>query len=221
MDLTVHCALDALSHALEAIWNHNANPVSDALATRVLATLPAALRDVLRRSDDLSARAALQEASVLAGLASSGTRTAIAHSMSYPLTLSLGMPHGLACSFALPEILRLNGEAYPERGRLIGEALGARSLTSAVRLLYRLLEDARVPEALRRYVPEVRKLNQLERELLHPGRAANNLVRVSCEGARELLARSYSHLLGVPSTRVAVPKQAPDNGGWNHRGAST
>ncbi len=43
--LTVNSALDALSHALEAIWNHSANPVSDALAIRVLGTLPTALRE--------------------------------------------------------------------------------------------------------------------------------------------------------------------------------
>ena len=141
--------------------------------------------------------------------------------MSYPLTLSLGMPHGLACSFALPEILRVNGEAYPERGRLIGEALGARSLTSAVQRLYRLLEDAQVPRALRRYAPGVQHITRLEGELLHPGRAENNLVKMSCEGARSLLVRSYRNLLQAPGPGVAIRERGPDNGDWNRRGAST
>ena len=46
--VTVQSALDALSHALESIWNVNANPISDtfavAAAREVMATLPALLQ---------------------------------------------------------------------------------------------------------------------------------------------------------------------------------
>ena len=51
--VTVQSGLDALSHALESIWNVNANPVSDtfavAAAREVMATLPALLRRLARR----------------------------------------------------------------------------------------------------------------------------------------------------------------------------
>jgi len=47
----------------------------------------------------------MQIASVLAGLAISQTRTALAHGISYPVTSHLGVPHGLACSFTLPQLL--------------------------------------------------------------------------------------------------------------------
>ncbi len=45
-------------------------------------------------------------ASTLAGFAFSNTKTAIAHSLSYPITLRHGVPHGIACSFSLPMIIR-------------------------------------------------------------------------------------------------------------------
>ena len=56
--VTRNSGLDALSHALESIWNVNCNPVSDALAVEaartVIATLPALLKNpgdkALRRS---------------------------------------------------------------------------------------------------------------------------------------------------------------------------
>ena len=104
--LTLSTGLDSLSHALESIWNVNANPVSAlyavAAAKRILADLPLLLHDL----DSLELRGSLAEASLCAGLAFSNTKTAIAHNISYPLTLDRGVQHGIACSFTLPTILR-------------------------------------------------------------------------------------------------------------------
>ena len=38
------------------------------------------------------------------------TRTSIAHSISYPLTAKYRIPHGLACSFTIPRILKFASE---------------------------------------------------------------------------------------------------------------
>jgi alcohol dehydrogenase len=104
--VTVSTGLDALSHALESIWNVNANPVSGALAE-------VAAREVLDAlpllADDLASevlRTRLARASLFAGLAFSNTRTALAHALSYHLTLHHGVPHGIACSFSLPMVMR-------------------------------------------------------------------------------------------------------------------
>jgi alcohol dehydrogenase len=48
---------------------------------------------------------------MLAGFAISQSRTAIAHSISYPITSIYGMPHGLACSFTIPAIWAETDEA--------------------------------------------------------------------------------------------------------------
>ena len=61
---------------------------------------------LMRDLTDLKLRSDMQLASTYAGLAISHTRTAIAHSISYPMTLAYDMPHGLACSFTLPKILQ-------------------------------------------------------------------------------------------------------------------
>lgn len=103
--VTVQSGLDALSHALESIWNVNANPVSDtfavAAAREVIATLPA----LLASPQDRGLRARMALAALKAGLAFSNTRTALAHSISYEMTLRFGLPHGIACSFTLPMVL--------------------------------------------------------------------------------------------------------------------
>ena len=104
--LTRSTALDALSHALESIWNVHSNPIAVryaiAAAKRILSDLPPLLRDL--GNDDL--RASIAEAALCAGMAFSNTKTAIAHNISYPITLHWGVQHGIACSFTLPLILR-------------------------------------------------------------------------------------------------------------------
>ncbi len=105
-DLTLATGLDALSHSVESIWNINANPVSArhavAAASAILADLPNLLQDL----GNLDLRNRIAEASLNAGLAFSNTKTAIAHNLSYPITLGCGVQHGIACSFTLPTVLR-------------------------------------------------------------------------------------------------------------------
>ena len=45
--------------------------------------------------------------SLMAGLAFSNTKTALAHSLSYDITLRHGVAHGIACSFSLPLVLEM------------------------------------------------------------------------------------------------------------------
>lgn len=117
--LTISTGLDALSHALESIWNLNGNPVSAnhavAAARLAMATLPKLAGDL----GNIDLRTEMAKAALLAGLAFSNTKTAIAHSVSYPITLRHGVQHGIACSFSLPMILR----SMQGVGGLCGESL--------------------------------------------------------------------------------------------------
>lgn len=125
MAVTRNSALDALSHSLEAIWNVNHNPVSDVLAVAaarcVLATLPA----LLAAPTDQALRTAMSRASLMAGLAFSNTRTALAHSISYEMTLRHGLPHGLACSFTLPMVWQLALGVDAERDAVLAKIFDA------------------------------------------------------------------------------------------------
>jgi phosphonate metabolism-associated iron-containing alcohol dehydrogenase len=117
--VTVQSGLDALSHALEAIWNVNANPISDnyavAAAREVMDTLPR----LLARLDDRDLRARMALAALKAGMAFSNTKTALAHSISYEMTLRFGLPHGIACSFTLPMVLERAAGADPGRDTVL------------------------------------------------------------------------------------------------------
>lgn len=102
---TIYTALDALSHSFESIWNNNANPISTHYALMAIEII---LRDLVELSQNLHSlklRSNLMLASIYAGLTFSNTQTALAHALSYPLTMRFGTPHGLACSFSLPLLL--------------------------------------------------------------------------------------------------------------------
>ena len=94
--LTLAAGLDALSHSKESILHVNANPVSarhSVTASKLIIRARPKLPDDLENPD---LRSELAEAALCAGLAFSNTKTAIAHNVSYPITLGWGVQHGIA-----------------------------------------------------------------------------------------------------------------------------
>lgn len=104
--ITIETALDAMSHAFESIWNINSNPVSNVHAINAIKIIMDKLPKLLKDLSNLDLRKDIMKASMYAGLAFSNTKTAISHSISYPITLKYKIPHGIACSFTLPIILK-------------------------------------------------------------------------------------------------------------------
>lgn len=194
-ELTATTALDALSHAMEAIWNKNANPVSDALAVRAISIISSKLKEVLASPTEISIREALHYASLMAGLAFSNTCTAIAHSISYPLTSQLGIPHGLACSFTIPEILKVNGEGTGDRVELIIRALGCKTLYGAVAFLNKLFVSVNLSLYFQYYVNDQSLLDILEADFIDLGRAENNIVNITQDQARGILKQSLARTI--------------------------
>jgi len=105
--ITLASGLDALSHALESIWNVNRNPVSSALAAAAARSIMATLPGLMAQPRELALRERMATAALQAGLAFSNTKTALAHSLSYDITLHHGVAHGIACSFSLPHVMAL------------------------------------------------------------------------------------------------------------------
>ena len=117
--LTLSTGLDALSHAMEAFWAVSRNPVAQEFALLAVRKVVDALQLVLAKPDDVQARRDMCLASLLAGFAFSQTRTTACHSISYPLTMLYGVPHGFAAAITLSSVMRRNRKVVPELERLI------------------------------------------------------------------------------------------------------
>jgi alcohol dehydrogenase len=117
-------ALDALSHALEALWNVNRTFESNDYAILAARLICYNLPKIKDNIDDLSLRNNLSSASLLAGLAMAKTETALAHALSYDLTLKSSFSHGAAVAHWLPYLWNLLDHSQDDEGkRLIKQAL--------------------------------------------------------------------------------------------------
>jgi len=141
-----------------------------------------------QRPDDLALRRAMLEASLLAGLAISHTRTALCHSISYPLTAHLGVPHGYACTFTLPEVFAFNRAADEPRFEQLASALGFASATAVQNRVAELLDVLSVGERLRHYVDDAGAVAALVPEMLTPGRADNNIREAALDDVQSIVA---------------------------------
>lgn len=192
--LTISSGLDAISHALESIWNKNANPVSIGLATQSLAISLNVLPELKEQPCNLTNRSAMMSASLLAGIAISQTRTALAHSISYPLTLGFDLPHGIACSFTLPELLKYNAEADDGRLTWLALRLGYDDIQELVEAVNNLLLRLNVPGFLAAHgLIEERVLASVH-EMFTPGRADNNLRPASVDDVHAIIRGAFRYI---------------------------
>ncbi len=107
-EMTISTGLDAMCQAIESYWSRHTTPIVQQIAYRAVELSIKNLRNAVEHPDDLIVRENLCKASLLAGLAFSQTRTTACHSISYPLTMFYGIPHGLAASITLDSVGKIN-----------------------------------------------------------------------------------------------------------------
>ena len=166
--------LDALSHSLESIWNKNANDKSTEYAIEAITIILSNI-DLLKQNPvNLQVRNNLLKASTLAGLAFSNTKTAAAHSISYPLTIRFGIPHGIASSLSLVPLLKINGKHIKN---VIDKIIQALNITydEFIQKIEGIPKD-NVPFSLSAWGIQEDDLPQLLKESFTKGRMDNNII---------------------------------------------
>lgn len=112
--LTLTSALNALAHAVEALWDHDASAATRAYAVEaadgILTTLPV----VLDRPSDAAARGRLQEAAWLAGACLAQARMGLHHQLAHVLGGMFGLPHAELHALLLAHVMRFDLEAAPD-----------------------------------------------------------------------------------------------------------
>jgi hypothetical protein len=98
--------------------------MSDTFAIAAVQDVMEVLPRLMERLDDVDLRGRMALAALKAGMAFSNTKTALAHSISYEMTLRHGVPHGIACSFTLPMVLERAIGQRADRDAVLARALG-------------------------------------------------------------------------------------------------
>lgn len=154
--VTAATGVDAITHAVEALASRMRHPFGAAMATEALRLLvrEEGLARSLADPNDLSARAATQNAAALAGQAVSTSMLGACHAFAHALGGRFGVPHGVANGVFLLPVMRYNlpraGAAYARLGQALGgngeeDALVTFALDAIERVVH---EVAGIPKRL-------------------------------------------------------------------------
>ncbi len=148
-EVTRYTGIDALSHAIESYVSLNATPFTEGIGLRAVELIARYLPVAVAEPANLEARAAMQVANYLGGMALNAGVGA-AHILAHPLGALFGIPHGTAIACVLPSVMRHNAEHAPEKYARLAEALGAE-----VAGLSTIDAARRASEALERFLERI------------------------------------------------------------------
>lgn len=188
--LAVSSALDAVAHAVESYWARGTNAVSRALALEAVRTIMGSMDDLLEGR--VEARDAMARGSMLAGLAFSNTKTTACHSISYPLTMHYGIPHGAAVSMLLAPVFRLNAPGVEGVDALLS-ALGAADGAGLERRVRDILRRSGQAATLKEWGAQREELPRLAELGITRGRADNNPVSIEPDTILAILEQIYDN----------------------------
>jgi len=121
--VTTGTGLDAFVHAVEAVTGQRRGERSPEAALRAVALVRDHLPRAVVDGSDLRARAAMQEAAYLAGMAIDGCGTGMAHAIGHALGSLYHLPHGVAVAIGLEAALGWSVEGGREAFGPVAAAL--------------------------------------------------------------------------------------------------
>jgi alcohol dehydrogenase class IV len=124
--ITAFTAMDALTHAIEAITTVSANPISDGLGLHAVRLIAKYLPEAVKNPGNVEARGYLMIASTMAGMSFINAFTGGVHAMGHALGAIYHVPHGMAMSIMLPHLMAYNLGEKPERFAMIADAMGVK-----------------------------------------------------------------------------------------------
>ena len=109
--------MNAIAHCVEALYAHDANPVSMLFAEEGIRALARALPRVVAAPADLEARSEALYGAWLAGSSFATTSLGLHHKLCHVLGGTFNLPHAETHSIVLPHAVRYNRDAAPDAMR--------------------------------------------------------------------------------------------------------
>jgi len=122
-DMTVTTAMDAMTHAIEAMTSTMANKICDGMALQAIRLINENLPLVVADGKNEKARLNLQLAATMAGWAFTMAQVGLAHGMAHTIGTLHHVPHGAACGIVLPKVMRYNVDHATDKLALVAQAL--------------------------------------------------------------------------------------------------
>ena len=148
--LTLGPGMDALAHAMESYLSKLANPITEIHALKAMNLIYNNLAECVNNGSNLEARSNQMLGSILAGIAMSNSGCGVCHAVTAPLGAYFHITHGDANAMCLPQAMKFNAEAVPEKFVEMGVAMGmgaADTLTAdeVVENIFKLAKTCNMP----------------------------------------------------------------------------
>ena len=143
--LTASSGMNALAHAIEALYAPDGNPLVSVLAERGVAALAAALPVLMERPEDEQARSDALFGAWACGTCLGSVSMGLHHKLCHVLGGSFGLPHAETHAVVLPYALAYNAPGAPDTVTRLGRLFGGDPVTA----LYELGRRLGLPVGLR------------------------------------------------------------------------
>ena len=197
-DATASTGMDALIHAVEAFTSKNAYPLTDMLAIEAMRLISDNIRTAFANGSNVAARERMLEGSLLAGMAFANAGVTAVHAFAYPIGAEFHIPHGVANSIMLAEVMEFNMMGNLSKFAYMAEILGENTsglcmrdaASKAVDALRVLAADLGVPEHLSQFGVREEHIPSLAKGVMKVTRLlANNPRELKLEDAEEIYRR--------------------------------
>lgn len=122
--LVAYTGMDALTHVVESFVSAENNPISDAIALRAAEMIYDNIVEAANNPGNVDARAKLQMAAAMAGMAFSNAPLGATHAIAHTVGGLYGLHHGLSNAVALPYVMEFNLDTCPARFAALARAFG-------------------------------------------------------------------------------------------------
>jgi len=196
--MAVTSAINAMAHAVEALYSEHTNPLVDALALEAIAATARGLPALGADLADPEGRSDLLLAAWLAGTCLASAGMGLHHKLCHVLGGTFELPHAATHTVLLPHVLAYNAPSVPHVMVRIAQALGTDTAPAGV---YDLVAAAGGPSALEELGMAGSDLDEAAR--LATAEPYPNPREVTRGGVRRLLGEAFAgtrpepaHLLG-------------------------
>lgn len=201
--ITAATGMDALTHAVEAFYCLQKNPLSDAFAVAAIKLVMESLIQCVEDGKDEAARLKMANAALMGGIAFSNSLVGVVHALAHASGGVVHLPHGVANSIFLPYGVEYNlekrAEIIAELGPLFGvtasSGLAKQDALAVVEAIHDLKAKLKnlcgLPATLREAGVKEDQLPQIAKVAVNDGTIAMNPEEVTLEDAMMLLKKAY------------------------------
>lgn len=161
VSVSMASGLNAIAHAVEALYAPDRNPLTDVMAEAALNSLIDALPRIYERADDIEARANALSGAWLSGCCLGATKMGLHHKLCHTLGGTFNLPHAETHAVLLPHALAYNLPYAPDAQRTLDRVFAGSDSPQAIAEFARRLglpgslRDLKLPESALEYAADL------------------------------------------------------------------